>query len=100
MSTFKNEFLTWDQTRREIKSLNDVEKKAISGMAKIVNQLMLRRKVLGLTQQEVATKAGITQAQVARVENEHTIPKLDTILKIASALDVSIELIANGESHS
>lgn len=88
-NTVKEEdFSTWKQTKREIKSMTTEEKELISQLAKLTNQLVSRRSEMGKTQREVAIKAGLTQSQVARIENNYTIPKLSTLLKMAKALDL------------
>ena len=42
----------------------------------------------GLTQQELADKAGTTQTTVARIERDAVEPEVTTIRKLARALDV------------
>ncbi|KAF6624999.1 helix-turn-helix transcriptional regulator [Paenibacillus sp. EKM208P] len=44
----------------------------------MVNTIVNRRKELGLTQREVAEKAGITQAQVARLETSTSVPSIES----------------------
>jgi transcriptional regulator with XRE-family HTH domain len=44
----------------------------------------------GLTQQELADKAGTTQTTVARIERDAVEPEVTTIRKLAGALDVRI----------
>jgi len=44
----------------------------------------------GLTQQELADKAGTTQTTVARIERDAVEPEVTTIRKLAAALDVRI----------
>jgi DNA-binding phage protein len=83
----KPQFLTWDSEKENLtSSLSDIEKLAIDQMAYLVAEIAKRRRILGLSQQEVATRAGITQAQVARIERSHTVPKWDTVIKVAIAL--------------
>lgn len=52
--------------------------------------VLSRRRELGLTQAELATKAGIDTKQVSRLENGAHEPKLSTILSLLAALDVEI----------
>ncbi len=49
------------------------------------------RKKKNLTQKELGNKLGVTQQTVAQYENGARIPKLETLKKIASALDVPVE---------
>jgi len=44
----------------------------------------------GLTQQELADKAGLTQTTVARIERDAVEPEVRTLRKLAAALGVSI----------
>jgi transcriptional regulator with XRE-family HTH domain len=44
----------------------------------------------GLTQQELADKAGTTQTTVARIETDTVEPEIRTIRKLAAALDIRI----------
>ena len=62
----------------------------------------LRKRILelrlekGYSQEELAKKAGTKQAVISRIENGESEPRLETINKIAKALDkkVKIELIS------
>ncbi|MBP1995431.1 transcriptional regulator with XRE-family HTH domain [Paenibacillus eucommiae] len=71
---------------------NTIEAEAIRQIARMVSEIVKRRKMLGLTQNEVAKKAGLSQAQVARLENSSQIPRVDTLIKVAIALGMSINL--------
>jgi transcriptional regulator with XRE-family HTH domain len=44
----------------------------------------------GLSQGDIEKKTGLLRCYLSRVENGHTVPSLDTLSKIASALDLSI----------
>jgi transcriptional regulator with XRE-family HTH domain len=51
-----------------------------------------RRKDLGITQEELAQKAGVPQSSVARLESgEHNI-NIKTLILIAEALDTKLEI--------
>jgi transcriptional regulator with XRE-family HTH domain len=71
---------------------NTIEAETIRQIARMVSDMVRRRKMLGLTQDEVAKKAGLSQAQVARLENSSQIPRVDTLIKVAIALGMSIHL--------
>jgi len=49
------------------------------------------REYLGLTQGELAGKAGIKQPALARLEKAESRPRKSTLKKIADALDISLE---------
>lgn len=44
----------------------------------------------GLSQGDIEKKTGLLRCYLSRVENGHTVPSLDTLSKIAMALDLSI----------
>jgi transcriptional regulator with XRE-family HTH domain len=44
----------------------------------------------GLSQGDIEKKTGLLRCYLSRVENGHTIPSLDTLSKIANALDLPI----------
>lgn len=49
----------------------------------------------GLTQAELAVRAGLSQSAIARIENQGTLPRIDTVYKIACALDTDINFVSN-----
>jgi transcriptional regulator with XRE-family HTH domain len=44
----------------------------------------------GLSQGDIEKKTGLLRCYLSRVENGHTVPSLDTLSKIATALDIPI----------
>ncbi|MGY0058410.1 helix-turn-helix domain-containing protein [Streptomyces sp. LZ34] len=51
-----------------------------------------RRTALGLTQSELAARAGLTQAKISRIEGSDTVPTLPLLAKLAKALDASLNI--------
>ena len=62
--------------------------------AAIADQVAGRRRELGLSQAELAELTGTTQSAIARLESGGRPPRIDTLLRIANALDceLSVEL--------
>jgi transcriptional regulator with XRE-family HTH domain len=62
--------------------------------AQIANQVVERRKALGLSQAELAARCDTTQSAIARLESGGRPPRIDTLLRIADALEceLSVEL--------
>ncbi|MEK8144402.1 helix-turn-helix domain-containing protein [Streptomyces sp. M10(2022)] len=56
-----------------------------------------RRKELGLSQSEVADRAGLTQAKVSRVEGADAVPTLPLLRRLARALDASLNIALDDE---
>ncbi|MFM9807764.1 helix-turn-helix domain-containing protein [Streptomyces scabiei] len=59
-----------------------------------------RRIELGLSQAQLAERAGMTQPQVSRMEGGDTVPTLPLLRRLAKALDGTLNVaIDEGESH-
>jgi DNA-binding XRE family transcriptional regulator len=58
--------------------------------AAIAHQVATRRAELGLSQQDLAGLCGTTQSAIARLESGGRPPRIDTLLKIADALDCEL----------
>ena len=83
---------TWEQARKEIHSLPEQEKQEILQMAQLVARIIERRQALGLTQKQLAERAGLKQAAVARLESATTIPRVDTLLRVSHSLNMKLSL--------
>jgi ribosome-binding protein aMBF1 (putative translation factor) len=51
-----------------------------------------RRIELGLSQTELATRSGLTQAKISRIEGSDTVPTLPLLAKLAKGLDASLNI--------
>ena len=53
-----------------------------------------------MSQGDIEKRTGLLRCYLSRVENGHTIPSLDTLAKIASAMDVPLsQFFAEGHSN-
>jgi transcriptional regulator with XRE-family HTH domain len=59
-------------------------------MMKIGTTIRAHRLQKGLSQGDIEKKTGLLRCYLSRVENGHTVPSLDTLSKIAVALDLPI----------
>ena len=66
--------------------------------AAIADKVADRRATMGLSQRELAELVGTTQSAIARLERGGRPPRIDTLLKIAEALDcdLMVELVPHG----
>lgn len=55
------------------------------------------RESLDISQAELARKVGLSQRSITAYENENTIPRGNTIKKLARVLNVSVEYLLNEE---
>jgi ribosome-binding protein aMBF1 (putative translation factor) len=60
--------------------------------AAIADQVTERRRDLGLSQADLAELTGTTQSAIARLESGGRPPRIDTLLRIANALDCELEV--------
>jgi ribosome-binding protein aMBF1 (putative translation factor) len=60
--------------------------------AQIAGQVAERRRELGLSQAELAKVCGTTQSAIARLESGGRPPRIDTLLKLAHALDCELHV--------
>ena len=65
--------------------------------AQIAERVAERRSELGLSQRELAELTGTTQSAIARLEAGGRPPRIDTLLRIANALDC--ELVVELRPH-
>jgi len=63
-------------------------------MNTIAEKIRNKRIELGLTQEQLAIKAGIPYTTLSKIENELvTNPTINTLKKIANALEVSVDYL-------
>ncbi len=69
--------------------------------ASIAGEVAARRAARGLSQRELADLVGTTQSAIARLESGGRPPRIDTLLRIAGALecDLHVELTPRTDSN-
>jgi len=77
---------TWNEMIQEMDPENQREIEAIRERASMVAQLISIREQKGWTQEELARRVGMKQSAIARFEGDSTMPRMDTVFKIARAL--------------
>jgi transcriptional regulator with XRE-family HTH domain len=58
--------------------------------AQVAEEVAEQRKAQGLSQKELAELTGTTQSAIARLESGGRPPRIDTLLRIAEALDCDL----------
>ena len=58
----------------------------------LASALIQARKARGLTQSALASKSGVQQADISRMENASMIPTMNTFMKLMDALAVTVTL--------
>ncbi|MBR3382808.1 MAG: helix-turn-helix transcriptional regulator [Clostridia bacterium] len=77
--------------------------KAATELSTLIESIVTARINAGLTQRQLAEKCGIKQSAIARMESLQAIPRVDTLIKIANCLNLSIRaettVITNNRSN-
>lgn len=60
--------------------------------AAIAEQVLAQRRARRLSQQELAELVGTTQSAIARLERGERPPRIDTLVRIANALDCELQV--------
>ena len=60
--------------------------------ARIAGQVAEQRKARGLSQKELADLCATTQSAIARLESGGRPPRIDTLLRVANALDCELDV--------
>ena len=87
--------VSFDEVWEDLKNEDEESRRALQtaeDTAKLINKLSEERIRQGLTQEELAKKAGLKQSAVARLESVKSIPRLDTMLKLVDALGLELTL--------
>lgn len=85
---------TKSSSEYKLKDITEVFKisKERQNYVRLVTELIDFRQEQGLTQEKLGNLTGLTQPQIAKIETFALKPKFETIVKIASALNVEITL--------
>ncbi|MGW8762383.1 helix-turn-helix domain-containing protein [Streptomyces sp. NPDC055815] len=63
---------------------------------RVGDRLRVTREGAGLTQQQLAERAGLEKQAISVIENAHQSPRLDTLWRIAHAMDTTVaELVSD-----
>jgi transcriptional regulator with XRE-family HTH domain len=54
----------------------------------------------GMSQGDIEKRTGLLRCYLSRVENGHTIPSLDTLTKIATAMELPLSQFFSDSNHS
>ena len=56
-------------------------------------RLRALREAKGLTQGDIEKRTGLARTHISRLENDHTIPNIETLEKLAHALEIPLYVI-------
>ncbi len=84
---------TWEDVKSNIDSLTIEEKYEIEIMGNLVGKIIEKRMELGLSQGELAKKAGIKQYEIEGLETLDDVPGFDIVIKILRALGLELRIV-------
>ena len=89
---------TYDQTTKKRRSQLGPDAQAqgelLAPAYEIALQVVTLREQHGLTQAELATRCGMDQGDISRIERGATSPTARTLQRIATVLDADVRLVA------
>ncbi|WP_172329475.1 helix-turn-helix transcriptional regulator [Mangrovicoccus sp. HB161399] len=68
--------------------------------AELGHALRRQRRLLGLTQHQLAARAGVDPKQISRIETAAHEPKLSTLLAVVAALELDLAIQPRGGGSS
>jgi DNA-binding XRE family transcriptional regulator len=89
-----NNTVAWESIREELLADPTVkaEYDALEAEFNLAQHIIALRKVSGLSQRDFADRVGIKQPQLARIESGKQMPKLETLMKLASGAGYTLEV--------
>lgn len=87
------DLITLDQMLYNLKAQYSYSIEAAEKTIEIINKIIKARKILGYSQEEVAKKCDISLSMLSRIETFEFIPDIITLLKIASAVGITIVIL-------
>lgn len=86
---------TWNDYKAYVEKIDTEagkEMKEIEEMAAIISIMIEQRQALELSQRELASRCGMPQSSIARIESGQTIPKVTTLLNIFDNLGLAFRI--------
>ena len=89
----RTNYSTFDDLWNDKTLLTDSEKSEIDFVVELIGKFIEAREARGLTQKELAERAGIKQSAVARLERMQAVPQIDTLFKLLQPLGYKLEIV-------
>ena len=86
-----NQHLTWDESEAEVFTPKEISESR--ARVEIISSIIDARQAKGLSQKELAEITGIKQPAIARLENGHISPSVDTINKLLAPLGKRLAVV-------
>lgn len=90
----KKDFISFDEVKRQMFARTGFKEAydALEPKYVLINAMLDARHKKGMTQTEIAHRAGTTQSAIARFESGHTNPTLEFASRLSRALGAKLEI--------
>ena len=92
------EYTTFNDIWNDPNLLDEDEKASIAFEVALIGRLVEAREAKGLTQKELAERAGLKQSAVARLESMKATPQIDTLFKVLKPLGYTLAIVPDKEA--
>ncbi|MEN8905991.1 MAG: helix-turn-helix transcriptional regulator [Clostridiales bacterium] len=82
----------WSDVKKNLKSTSKEEQYILDFMSHLIGAIIAERKKRKISQKELSEMIGAEQSTISRIETWTVRPTLDTVLKIAYALDIDVNI--------
>ena len=89
----KREFTTFESLWNDPDLITQEEKDRIDFEVSLIGKLIEARESRGMTQKELAERAGLQQSAIARMESLRSIPQIDTLHKVLRPLGYKLDIV-------
>lgn len=89
----KREFTTFESLWNDPDLITQEEKDRIDFEVSLIGKLIEARKSKGMTQKELAERAGLKQSAIARMESLLCVPQIDTLHKVLRPLGFKLDIV-------
>lgn len=68
------------------------DNEAMERAYKFADAIKMTRRIKNLTQKELSERTGVSATMISLIENHKIVPRLDTAIKLTTALEITIEV--------
>lgn len=87
---------SWEDFEKQVKDQLGKDNDTLIVISDIISQIILKRIEHGWSQAELASRAGVKQSAIARLESFLVVPRLDTLVNVVRALDLELTVREKG----
>lgn len=82
---------SWDDFEKSIYTPEELAESDLR--VALIDELIRARNEKGITQRELEELSGVSQPVIARIEKGKTVPRIDTVIKLLSALGKTLAVV-------